>query len=120
MPLLKFQLLYGDGFWKDFQEIISCYDVISADVCNRYLDELWIAGEKIEKNPFAFSMVSNIGYRRLLFKKFPFKMFFKIDTDTVYIIALIHESRHCLTKQQLKSKTTTPTFLCRFLIFNFY
>ena len=88
-----YSIKYDDGFWADIQNVIDWYDSISLQVCNKFLDQFWFTELRLKENPFAFRKVDKTGFRRIVLKQFPYKLYFRIDQTTIFVIALIHSSR---------------------------
>jgi hypothetical protein len=88
-----YEITYTEAFWKDLKDVLYNYDFISMNLGDQLLDQIWFAEARISSNPKAFSRISKPGFRRCLLKNFPYKIFFRIDKNTVVFIALIHESR---------------------------
>jgi len=88
--LEKFTIKYGDDFWNDLKQVIDWYDAVSKEFCNKFLDEIWFAENKLINNPYAFRKVNNRGFRRILVTHFKYNIYFKIINDVVIVIALIN------------------------------
>ena len=58
----------------------------------RFVDELDLAFTRIANNPKSYQLVLN-EIRRSLTRTFPFLVFFTNDSDTIYILAVIHASQ---------------------------
>jgi toxin ParE1/3/4 len=84
---------YTNAFWQDIKDVINWYDVLSTNLTNRFLNEIWFAESRISLNPTAFRKVTRSGFRKISLKKFPYKIFFRTEEKTVFILALIHTSR---------------------------
>jgi plasmid stabilization system protein ParE len=81
--------------------VINWYDAISPDIGDRFLEEFWFAESRIADNPNAFSKVTRGGFRRLVLKKSPYKIYFRVKDKTVFIVALIHAAR---SKRYIKKR----------------
>ncbi len=88
-----YTIQYDDGFWQDIKNVINWYDAISPDIGNSFLEEFWFAESRIADKPNAFSKGTHSGFRRVLLKKSPYKIYFKVKDKTVFIVALIHAAR---------------------------
>jgi hypothetical protein len=88
-----YTIRYTDAFWQDIKDVINWYDAISPGLTNRFLDEVWFAESRLSLNPNAFRKVTHSGFRKISLKKFPYKMFFRTEEQTVFILALIHTAR---------------------------
>ena len=88
-----YTIQYDDGFWQDIKNVINWYDAISPDIGERFLEEFWFAESRIAHNPNAFSKVTHSGFRRVLLKKSPYKIYFKVKDKAIFIVGLIHAAR---------------------------
>ena len=89
----KFTVRYVEEFWEDLKPPIDWYDEISKPLASKFLDQIWKAENKVCINPLAFYKTSKTGFRRILLRDFPYKIYFKIEVDVIYFIALKHTSR---------------------------
>lgn len=89
----KFVVKYAEDFWEDLKPAIDWYDEISKTLGLKFLNQVWQAEQKVCVNPFAFYQTTKSGFRRILLKNFPYKIYFKVEIDFVYFIALVHTSR---------------------------
>jgi toxin ParE1/3/4 len=88
-----YSIEYTDAFWQDIRDAINWYDAIATNLTNRFLDEVWFAESRISLNPNAFRKVTHSGFRKISLEKFPYKLFFRIEEQTIFVIALIHTAR---------------------------
>lgn len=101
----QFALKYHADFWEDLKKVIDWYDTVAPNITDQYLLQFYAIEKRISNNPYAFLRVSNTSFRRALLKQFPFKIFFKIEDSTVYIIALVHTKRsNKFIKKHLKNR----------------
>ena len=89
----RFTVKYVEEFWEDLKPAIDWYDEISKPLGSKFLGHIWKAENKVCINPFAFYKTSKNGFRRILLPGFPYKIYFKIELDVIYFIALIHTAR---------------------------
>jgi toxin ParE1/3/4 len=90
---MSFVIEYAKPVDGEVQEILNWYKEKSLSVAINFLSQLNHAERSILKNPFAYRLVSNQGIRRIVLKKFPYKVYFRIDITTIYILAVIHFAR---------------------------
>jgi toxin ParE1/3/4 len=50
--------------------------------------------EHLKQFPETGVQVHPIGVRRLVMKKFPYKIFYIADPDAIFVVAVAHERRH--------------------------
>ena len=68
------------------------YEVCQPGLGGRFLDEVLRAGVRITDNPAAWSVVSG-SIRRCLLNHFPFGVMFRIETERIYVLAVMHLRR---------------------------
>lgn len=88
MPRLKFHPDIAD----DIKESYHWYEKQSAGLGEEFLDELGSAYQAILDFPKAWAPFPH-GFRRYLLSRFPYSVIYKIDGKTLYIIAIMHNSR---------------------------
>lgn len=90
---MSFVVEYAKPVESEVQEIIDWYKEKSLLAAINFLTQLNHAEKSIQKNPFAYRTVSDYGIRRIVLKKFPYKVYFNIDNSIIYILAVIHFAR---------------------------
>ena len=90
---MNFIVEYAKPVEREVQEILDWYKKKSLSAAINFLSQLNDAENTIQENPFAYRRVSNQGIRRIVLKKFPYKVYFSIDNSIVYILAVIHFAR---------------------------
>ena len=90
---MNFVVEYAKPVEREVQEILDWYKEKSLSAAINFLFQLNHAENTIQKNPFAYRTVSNQGIRRIVIKKFPYKVYFSFDNSIVYILAVIHFAR---------------------------
>jgi toxin ParE1/3/4 len=59
------------------------------------IDEILAAVRRAQKNPELFRVVhSDGGVRRVLANRFPYRIFFSVVGETLYVHAILHGARH--------------------------
>ena len=80
-------------FWaeQDLNEIAIHYQKLSAELGDKFYEEIRTAIESLKINPFYQPFSNDI--RKINLKKFPFKVFFKLDEEKkiVFVIAIISD-----------------------------
>lgn len=101
----QYTVQYHAEFWDDLKATIDWYDNVAPKITDQFLLQFYAIEKRISDNPYAFIRVSSTSFRRALLKQFPFKIFFKIEHTTVYVIALVHTKRsNKFIKKQLKRR----------------
>ena len=103
--MIKYTLYYTNHFEADFTKATAWYDEISLDIGDKFQIAFSNAENRLLQNPLAHSFLKGTKYKRILFKNFPFKMFYNINGKNMYVIALIHTARsNRFVKNRLKKK----------------
>ena len=77
----------------DIDEAIAWYERESKGLGNRFLQKLDEAFAKLQKNPQHYLKIYD-PVRRILLKKFPYKILYLIsDNKTVIVLAILHVKR---------------------------
>lgn len=84
---------------SDIEEAAFWYESQESDLGNQFLDEALSVIDKLEETPAIYPKIFQ-NLRRVLFKKFPFGMYFYLEEQRVIIIAVMHGSRDPTNWQQ--------------------
>jgi hypothetical protein len=68
------------------------YHACQSGLGSRFLDEGSLAGGRITDNPEAWSVISG-SIRRCLLHHFPFALIFRIESERIYVLAVMHMKR---------------------------
>ena len=88
-----YSVVYESKFWLDFDEATDWYGNISVGLVLRFRDEMYKRIDIAIRNPFAYRKFAKSNHRRILFSKFPYKIIYLVEENTIYFLALIHTSR---------------------------
>lgn len=78
---------------KDIQNIVDYYDLITPKLSDLFLNELDESIDYISNEPEAFQ--KRLGAVRIVFlKRFKFGVFYKIYTQKIVVIAILHTSQN--------------------------
>lgn len=86
---------------RDLTTAASWYEQQRVGLGHEFLNEALITFDLIAAQPMAYSAIYR-GLRRALMHRFPFGIYFKIETSHVVVLAVIHGSRHPLRWQSRK------------------
>ena len=89
----RYTIKYSGESIEDLSAIASHYEEISASLKVKLRDSVSRAETDILRNPLAFSKVRFKDFRRILLKKFPYKMIYRIEDDKIHVFAVLHHSR---------------------------
>ena len=76
----------------DLDEAILWYENELSGLGNRFYQAFIDALERISKDPEAFMEIS-ADVRRIVIKKFPYKVFYTISENKIFIIGIMHAKR---------------------------
>jgi plasmid stabilization system protein ParE len=89
---MVFKIIIKPIVWIDLDEIISWYENERKGLGKKFFASFEIAKERIATNPKAFPDIIP-GVKRILIKKFPYKVFYTISDTSVFIIGVSHSKR---------------------------
>lgn len=78
--------------YKDAIVIFDWYEGKLAGLGDRFINELERAKIDLLNSPLAFAKW-NKGIRRMVMRKFPYKLFYKVYDDMIVILAIMHARR---------------------------
>jgi plasmid stabilization system protein ParE len=78
---------------EDLAEAAAWYETQQAGLGSRFLDEVLAALATVADMPFMNAIIYR-KTRRAWMRRFPFGIFYQVESDGVIVIAIIHGSRH--------------------------
>ena len=78
---------------EDVREAYLWYEEKRIGLGEDFLLNLSVASHQIQRRPKLHKIVFR-NKRRLIIPRFPYAVVFEIDDDVVYVLAVIHASRH--------------------------
>ena len=97
---MKFSILVSEMANEDANIIFDWYEGIHVGLGDSFINELEISKSDLMNNPLVFAKW-NKNIRRMVMRKFPYKLFYKIYDDNIVILAIIHARR---SNQYLKRR----------------
>ena len=88
-----YTIKYSGESIEDLSVIAGHYEKINGLLKIRLEDSVAAAETDLLRNPFAFSKIRFKDFRRILLKKFPYKMIYRIENDKIHVFAVLHQSR---------------------------
>lgn len=85
----------------DVEEAAIWYEKQREGLGGEFLDEVLIACKRISENPNICPVVHK-RTRRAIINRFPFGIYFRIEENSIVVVAVIHGSRH---PKQWKQRT---------------
>jgi plasmid stabilization system protein ParE len=80
---------------EDVIEAATWYEAHVPGLGEQLIDEILSATHRAQENPELFRIVRSEGnVRRVLTKRFPYRIFFSVVGETLYVHAVLHGARH--------------------------
>jgi toxin ParE1/3/4 len=80
---------------EDVVEAAAWYEAHAPGLGDQLIDEILDATRRAQKNPELFRIVHREGnIRRVLANRFPYRIFFSVVGETLYVHAILHGARH--------------------------
>lgn len=77
----------------DLEEAAAWYERQREGLGQEFLDEALNAFHAISENPHLFPLVHR-RTRRVLMRRFPFGIYYRVESDVLVVVAVMHASRH--------------------------
>jgi plasmid stabilization system protein ParE len=78
---------------EDLEDAATWYESQRSGLGQQFLDEVLKALGTIAEMPLVYSVIYR-NTRRAWIRRFPFGIFYQVESDGVIVIAIIHGSRH--------------------------
>lgn len=99
---MAFNLIIKPIVWFDLDEAIAWYENESPGLGKKFFKSFEQAKENILKRPTAYVSITAT-VKRILLKNFPYKIFYIISDNTIYLIGLTHAKRsNAFIRRKLK------------------
>ena len=80
---------------EDVIEAAAWYEAHAPGLGEQLIDEILTATDRAQENPELFRVVRREGnVRRVLTKRFPYRIFLSVVGETLYVHAVLHGARH--------------------------
>jgi plasmid stabilization system protein ParE len=80
---------------EDVVEAAAWYEAHASGLGDELVDEILKATHRAQNNPELFRIVHREGsVRRALTNRFPYRIFFSVVGETLYVHAVLHGARH--------------------------
>ena len=86
------RIILSPGARSDIQSSVRWYARKSIDHSFRFKVETRTTLRRIAQHPYAFPLVNAL-VRRALMKMFPYSIYFTVNEDSVFVIAVLHQRR---------------------------
>jgi toxin ParE1/3/4 len=89
------QIIFRAGAVEDIAAAALWYEERSPGLGESLVDEILRAGRRAAQNPEHFRIVRRAGeVRRVLTNRFPYRVFFSVVSDVLYVHAVLHGAQH--------------------------
>jgi toxin ParE1/3/4 len=89
------RVIFRQGAVEDVVEATAWYEAHAPGLGEQLIDEILNATRRAQDDPELFRIVHRDGaVRRTLTNRFPYRIFFSVANDTLYIHAVLHGARH--------------------------
>lgn len=101
---MPYNIIFHPGVHTDVDKALKHYEAVSTALGLNFESELINCYSRIAQNPnYYFVLHKKLNVRRILLKKFPYKLIFSIrENKTVWVVALAHHRQGALWKKRLK------------------
>lgn len=89
---MAFEIVVKPQTWYDLVEAMIWYDSKRENLGREFFKDFEVAMDKIKINPNAFTEILP-EVRRVLIKRFPYKVFYTVSENTIYVIGVMHAKR---------------------------
>jgi len=80
---------------EDLVAAVAWYETHASGLGEDLIEEILVAVRRAQGNPELFRVVHRDGnVRRVLANRFPYRIFFSVVDETLYIHAVLHSARH--------------------------
>jgi toxin ParE1/3/4 len=80
---------------EDLVAAAAWYETHASGLGEDLIEEILAAVRRAQRNPDLFRMVHRDGsVRRVLANRFPYRIFFSVVGETLYVHAVLHSARH--------------------------
>jgi toxin ParE1/3/4 len=94
MSNLGFEVLFHPEARLELAQAIEYYRAISPKLSREFYEAFRLVIQDVTDFPEASKQVSELGVRRKGMSRFPYALFYVIDPDALYVVAVAHERRH--------------------------
>ena len=89
------QVIFRPDAVEDIVDAATWYEERSPGLAAGLVDEIILAAERAKRNPDLFRIVRAKGeIRRVLTERFPYRVFFSVVDEVLYVHAVLHGAQH--------------------------
>ena len=94
---MKLELVLNPGARLDFDEAKDWYDEQDENVKIQFIEAVNSTFVRILRSPLSFPVVHGSNVRQAKVQKFPYTIFFTIQTERILVYSVFHTSRNPIT-----------------------
>ena len=99
---MVFELIIKPIVFADAEEAVNYYEKKLEGLGNRFYNSLLASLEEIQLNPLNYSYIK-IPVRRHVVSKFPYKIYYLVSEQAIYLIGIFHAKRsNSFVKRRLR------------------
>jgi len=99
---MVFELIIKPIVFEDADEAINYYEKKLKGLGIRFYNSLLASFNEIQHNPFSYGYIKN-PVRRHIITKFPYKIYYLVSEQTIYVIGISHAKRsNAFVKRRLR------------------
>ncbi len=99
---MVFKLVIKPIVFLDAEETVDWYEKESTGLGKRFYNNFLKALEDIQFKPFTYAFITK-SVRRHIIDKFPYKVYYIVTNDTIFILGVSHAKRsNAFVKRRLK------------------
>jgi toxin ParE1/3/4 len=89
------KVIFRPAALEDVVEAVAWYEVHTPSLGEQLIDEILSATQRAQSNPELFRIIHRDGnVRRVLTNRFPYRVFFSVVDETLFVHAILHGARH--------------------------
>ena len=89
------KIIFRQPAVEDVAEAAAWYEAHAPGLGEQLIEEILLATRRAQDNPELFRIVHRVGeIRRVLTNRFPYRIFFSVVAETLYVHAVLHGARH--------------------------
>ena len=89
---MKLTIILTPEAQADIREAVHWYENQEAGLGSRFKQETRKTLRVISEQAFAFPLVNSV-VRRALLRRYPYSVYFRVETEAVIVIAVLHQHR---------------------------
>lgn len=89
---MAYEVIFLKEVEEELDDVIGFYNKVSQELANGIYDKFLEVIDEIADNPLRNIQLKK-GYRKTNIERFPFKIIYKFENETVIIVALAHHKR---------------------------